>query len=691
VASNQNERLEGWKEISSFIHRDERTARRWEKDLGMPVHRDPGNSQSRVYALRAEIDTWVNSRDHRELDATFYPTASDALSMGEPPDEHPVEKAPAAIVAPDFLRNPQLSRQHARRRLRSGLWLASTACVMIIAWLAGARLVTSFTLGPLRVLRLQPLTDDGRWKESLRTDGTTLFFGELEGERRVLVSLPVTGGVVRQIQTPVSNPFLQDVSPDGQRLLVTSAQGADLEQPLWILPAAAGSGARVLNILCHSAAWSLDGARIAYAHRDAVYLTNSDGTNRRLLIRTGKFPVRLRWAPDGHRLRFLVMDTDSISESPREVQVDSNAARPAAVPLSLDLGWQCCSEWDWPSVGNYFLLVRNTPQTAHLELVQNTVWNWPLARPQASEIPVSLHEIEGVVAGREPHTAYLNASGSHHGEFLRFDVRSAEFVPHLSGVSAEYLSYSRDGKWISYSRLPDHSLWRSRADESDAIQLTSAPYEVQFSSWSPDGSKIAFMARMPGKPWRIYLVPMTGGNPQEAATGDDQQGAPTWSRDGESISYGRVLCYETGPCDIRVIHLRDRSVETLPESAGLRTARWSPDGKYIAALHTDSHEVRLFHVQKRRWITIANSVEGDDMAWSRDSRYVYVNNPQEEAGVILRIRVSDRKREKVVDFSPLRRLHGSLNRWFTLAPDDSPILLRHIDAYEIYALSWTDQ
>jgi len=78
------------------------------------------------------------------------------------------------------------------------------------------------------------------------------------------------------------------------------------------------------------------------------------------------------------------------------------------------------------------------------------------------------------------------------------------------------------------------------------------------------------------------------------------------------------------------------------------------------------------------------------MAWSRDSRYVYSNNPQEERGVILRIRVSDGKRETVVDFAPLRRLHGTVNRWFNLAPDDSPILIRSFDDDAIFAVHWAD-
>ena len=55
----KNERqLESWKEIAGFFNRDEKTVRRWEKDLGLPVHRLPGVSKGRVYAFAQELSEW---------------------------------------------------------------------------------------------------------------------------------------------------------------------------------------------------------------------------------------------------------------------------------------------------------------------------------------------------------------------------------------------------------------------------------------------------------------------------------------------------------------------------------------------------------------------------------------------------------------------------------------------------------
>jgi hypothetical protein len=56
--SNQG-RLDSWKEIAAYLERDVRTARRWEKERGLPVHRVPGGERGAVFAYRPELDAWL--------------------------------------------------------------------------------------------------------------------------------------------------------------------------------------------------------------------------------------------------------------------------------------------------------------------------------------------------------------------------------------------------------------------------------------------------------------------------------------------------------------------------------------------------------------------------------------------------------------------------------------------------------
>jgi Tfp pilus assembly protein PilF len=60
-ADFDSQRLVGWKEIASFVGRDERTARRWETARGLPVRRLPGAGQGAVFAYAREITAWLDS------------------------------------------------------------------------------------------------------------------------------------------------------------------------------------------------------------------------------------------------------------------------------------------------------------------------------------------------------------------------------------------------------------------------------------------------------------------------------------------------------------------------------------------------------------------------------------------------------------------------------------------------------
>jgi len=60
-ATSAVKRLLGWKAIGQFLGCTERTARRWEVDRAMPIHRVPGRSRSSVWASPEELTRWLNS------------------------------------------------------------------------------------------------------------------------------------------------------------------------------------------------------------------------------------------------------------------------------------------------------------------------------------------------------------------------------------------------------------------------------------------------------------------------------------------------------------------------------------------------------------------------------------------------------------------------------------------------------
>jgi hypothetical protein len=56
------DRLDSWKEIAVYLGREVRTAQRWEKREGLPVHRHIHPKASSVRAFKHEIDAWLHGR-----------------------------------------------------------------------------------------------------------------------------------------------------------------------------------------------------------------------------------------------------------------------------------------------------------------------------------------------------------------------------------------------------------------------------------------------------------------------------------------------------------------------------------------------------------------------------------------------------------------------------------------------------
>jgi len=55
--------LDSWKEIAVYLGREVRTAQRWEKREGLPIHRHIHEKASSVCAFKHEIDVWLHSRN----------------------------------------------------------------------------------------------------------------------------------------------------------------------------------------------------------------------------------------------------------------------------------------------------------------------------------------------------------------------------------------------------------------------------------------------------------------------------------------------------------------------------------------------------------------------------------------------------------------------------------------------------
>ena len=160
---------------------------------------------------------------------------------------------------------------------------------------------------------------------------------------------------------------------------------------------------------------------------------------------------------------------------------------------------------------------------------------------------------------------------------------------------------------------------------------------------------------------------------------------PNWSPDGTKIVFAGNSADATSA--VHILDLTTGQVSTLPGSQGFFSPRWSPDGRYIPALSSDSKTLLLFDFQTQKGAELVSGTLGW-LNWSRDGQYLIVldRDATGTAGV-LKIRLSDRKIQRVVDLKNFVGT-GHYNPSLALAPDDSPVLLRDAGTYDVYALDW---
>ena len=135
------------------------------------------------------------------------------------------------------------------------------------------------------------------------TDGPRVFFSEPSSN---VAQVSSSGGDV-DTSTPFARFPFSDISPDKTELLGSSvASGNTSNRPLFSWSIANGQAHRLGNLSGHSAAWSPDGQRIAYAvnnsgtKTDDLYLAARDGSEAQKLIRIESgFVEIIRWSPDG--------------------------------------------------------------------------------------------------------------------------------------------------------------------------------------------------------------------------------------------------------------------------------------------------------------------------------------------------------------------------------------------------------
>jgi serine/threonine protein kinase len=533
-----------------------------------------------------------------------------------------------------------------------------------------------------RVLRTVQLTNTNRPKSDIVTDGSRLYF--VEGQSR-LSQTSVTGGDTFPVpnsleDTGFSNVF--DISSDGSALLMNTARGTSLDGPLWSVPVLGGSPRRLGNLEGHAGAWSPDSKQIAFGKGNEIFVAKSDGGDPHRLLPAGGTASDIRWSPEGSILRFTVNDPKTNNRSIWQASADGSNLH-LLLPGWSDAPNECCGKWT-PD-GRYFVFQAQRDATADLWTINEHGSFFRAARQEPVQLTTGPMNVGNPVPSRDGKKLFVQG-WQPRGELLRYDAKSKQLTPYLSGISAMGLDFSRDGEWVAYNDASDGTMWRTKIDGTQKLQLVFPPMLAYLPRWSPDGKQIAFFGHPPGEPWQIYVVPAEGGTPELIYGSTINSADPTWSPDGKSLAFGENSLNNQGS-SVYVLDLKTRTPTKLPGSDGLYSPRWSPDGRYLAAISLDSLRLMLFDFTTKKWTELASLFVAYP-TWSHDGRYLYFDGILDNQESYFRVQVSRGKLERIFSLKGFQAAGGAFGNWSGLAPDESPLVVRDASIQEIYALDW---
>ncbi len=541
-----------------------------------------------------------------------------------------------------------------------------------------------------QVAKYVQLTHDGMQKSLIGSDGSRLFLTVVDSGAEDTAAVPVTGGEPMRITLPGPGMFPVDLSPDGSSFLLVDGTGYPATGPLWSLPVLGDSPRRMGEAAGHTAAWSTDGKQLAIGKGTDVFLAKGDGTDVRKLATMKNLVSGIALSPDNSRVQ---IETEEISQSGTSVVVGERTIWQASVngssPTPLIPEWQgttneCCGKWT--ADGKYFVFQSG-----------GQIWALPgekrfLQRTKPIQLTSSPMQLQSPLPSKDGKKLFV-VGMTFRGELTAIDVKTGKPSFYLGGISADWVDASRDGKQVVYVSYPQGDLWKSNGDGSNRVQLTFAPIKPVLPRWSPDSQTILFFEfpNGPNKPGKMYEVPASGGTPHELIPDDklNEQDA-TWSADGKQIAFAGdandAIARNSSPA-IKILDVQTGKVSPLDGSQGLFSPRWSPDGRYLAAMTSDSSKLMLFDFDTRHWKQIGSGTLSW-LNWSPDGKFIYLKDLAGK-GSVERFHVPDGKGDRIVDLKDFV-LTGLGGGAVSVAPDGSPLLLRDRGTQDVYALDWIE-
>jgi Tol biopolymer transport system component len=523
------------------------------------------------------------------------------------------------------------------------------------------------------------ITHDGLAKTAVLSDGYALYVAELKDGHQVISRIVPGTGEQSTLATPFTDVRAMDVSPDQKRLLASPLHAGARSRELWTVPFDRAETTRLGELSADDAAWSPNGEELVSVKGHEVWITSTQGTNARKLASVKGRPFSPRFSPDGQRIRFSISDVETNTSALWEVGSDGSNLH------ELLPGWNkahtvCCGVWSKDGKSYVFQATQSSPTTF------TTLWVLPNQGGEPTQLTEGPMSFGSPWPGIE-HDKIWALGVKPTAEVVKYDAAKHSFAAMLSGISATDLDFSPDGTWVSYVAIPDGTLWRSRADGSERLQLTFAPERAALPKWAPDGKQIAYVSIRTGQPSQIKLMSLRGGSSSPVFAENRGQIDANWSADGQKMIFGYVVGATN--LSISLLDLKAHTLTTIPGSEGLFSPRLSPDGRYIAALSPDFTKVMLFDFQTRQWSTWLTEPAGavSYPSWSADSKSISFDDLVTDEESIRQVKLGDDHPESVFALRGIDRYQGPFGLWAGRSPDGSWMFVRDRSTQEVYSLN----
>ena len=560
------------------------------------------------------------------------------------------------------------------------------ALLGIIALLiCGAAVRFFMPVTPPRITGSTQLTHEGKNPCCVVTDGSRVYFDE-DQNAQAIAQASLNGGELSIIPSAVKNLYIWDISPDHSQLLAGVGL-VDPASPAWILSLPSGSPHRLGNIAANgdnaAMSYSRDGRKLVFAKGSEIWISNSDGSSPQRIASLPARAVAPTFSPDGKRIRFTIGNFVTNTFSLWEIRVDGSGLH------QLLKGWhnppqECCGLWT-PD-GRHYIFQSNLGRQVYGDLFvvgdSGDIFQKSREPVQLTFGPLLFYNSAITPDGKKLLVQGLQSRG----ELVRYDAGSKQFLPFLGGVAITDVAYSRDGKWMAYVNLVDQTLWRSHPDGSDRIQLTFPPERAALPRWSPDATQLAYMSLQKGKQWKVFLISAQGGTPEQLISGDNPESDPTWSADGAQLAFGTGVVGVSQNSEIKIVNIRTHKVATIPGSSDLFSPRWSPDGRYLAALEFRmvATKLVLYDFRTQKWSDWVSDPDGVTYpAWTSDGQYVEYTN---FIAACKRVKRGDTHPEVLFSLKDFKAYWTQFGTWSNNGPGDSRLFLRDASTEEIYAL-----